>query len=459
MSEIRATFRRPFHVMAKPVGPACNLACSYCFYLEKGRLYPPTEKYRMPEAVLEVYIRDYLDSQETPEVHFAWQGGEPTLLGLDFFRRITEIQRLYADGRTVTNAFQTNGVLLNDDWGEFLAEHHFLVGLSVDGPRHLHNAHRVDRKSRPTFDRVMRGLEVLKKHRVDFNTLTVVNRRNAAEPLEVYRFLTEVGAEFLQFIPLVERAPDPQAVELNLDYACPPRRESPTDSGTAVTASSVTARQWGRFLTDIFDEWVRRDVGRVFVQHFDNTLASWHGVGPHLCVFSERCGNAMIVEHNGDVYACDHYMYPDYLLGNVTERRLEEIANDPRQVKFGSDKWDTLPRCCLECAYRFACNGECPKHRFIRSPDGEAGLNYLCAGYKHYFEHVAPAMKAMSDLLSRRQPPAMIMEMLAHREHQIAAHARPGPNDPCPCGSGRKFKKCCGSPKRGGDGKVEEVKG
>ncbi|MCS7048178.1 MAG: anaerobic sulfatase maturase [Verrucomicrobiae bacterium] len=416
--------------MIKPVGPICNLDCRYCFYLEKEKLFSPTENFRMPDAVLERFIQHYIESQPVPVITFAWQGGEPTLLGVDFFRKAVALQQRYANGKRIENALQTNGVLLDDEWGAFLAENQFLVGLSVDGPRELHDRYRVDKKQQPTFDRVMRGLEVLKKHHVEFNTLTVVHRHNARHPLEVYRFLKDIGSRYLQFIPLVERLPDAEARALGLDLAGPPSPDAVTAS-SEVTRWSVLPEDYGEFLVHIFDEWVRQDVGQVFVQLFDVALANWMGEPPGLCVFMERCGAAVAMEHNGDVYSCDHYVYPHYRLGNVLNASLGEMVQSAFQQKFGRDKSDTLPAYCRRCDVRFACHGECPKHRFLRTPDGEPGLNYLCAAYKRFFHHIDPFMRRMTQLIQSGLPAAHIMFLTARR------------NDPCPCGSGRKFKQCC----------------
>ena len=429
---------RPFHIMTKPIGPICNLDCKYCFYLEKEKLYPDSENFKMKDEVLETYIQRYIASQGTPEVTFAWQGGEPTLLGLSYFKRIVELQKKHSGGKPISNAIQTNGTLLDDEWCEFFTENRFLVGISIDGPAHLHDAYRVDKKQKPTFEQVMRGLNLLKKHKTEFNTLTVVNAVNSEKPLEVYNFLKEIGSGFMQFIPLVERKPDAAAQAANLDLA------APTDGGVStspVTSWSVPSRLYGEFLCAIFDEWVHKDVGRHFVQIFDVTLGNWVGAGPGLCVFSEKCGSALAIEHNGDLYSCDHYVYPQYKLGNLMNQSLGGMVHSPQQTKFGSDKSDTLPRYCRECEVRFACHGECPKHRFIRTPDGEAGLNYLCPGYKRFFNHVATHMNTMGELLQQRRPPAQIMEILAKQE-QEEAWKTAGRNDPCPCGSGKKRKSC-----------------
>lgn len=401
-----------YHIMTKPVGAICNLDCTYCYYLEKEKLYPSTENFRMTDAVLEQYVRQYIESQQVPEVGFAWQGGEPTLLGVEFFRKAVALQQKYANGKKITNALQTNGTLLDDEWCEFFTANGFLIGLSVDGPRELHDRYRVDKGQKPTFDRVMAGLALLKKHKTEFNTLTVVNRANSHKPLAVYRFLKEIGSGYMQFIPLVERKADAGAKELGLDYSEPPLAGKWSRS-EPVTSWSVESRQYGEFLVQIFDEWVRQDVGKVFVQMFDVSLGSWMGMGASLCVFAETCGNALVLEHTGDLFSCDHYVYPRYKLGNLLNTSLGEMVNSPAQRQFGNEKQTTLPKYCRECEVKFACNGECPKHRFIRTIDGEPGLNYLCAGYKRYFHHVDPYMRRMSELLRQGKPAALIMQEVA----------------------------------------------
>ncbi len=427
-----------FHIMTKPVGPICNLDCHYCFYLEKEKLYPQTSSWKMADEVLESYIRQYFEAQKAPVITFAWQGGEPTLLGVDYFRKIVELEKRYADGKRIENTLQTNGVLLDDRWGEFLAENGFLVGLSLDGPRALHDRYRVDKGGKPTFDRVMRGLGYLRKHGVEFNTLTVVQRHNSYHPLEVYRFLKEVGSGFMQFIPVVERIAE--AADANrLALVAPTSKER-----ASVSSWSVEPLQYGKFLCAIFDEWVRNDVAQYFVQMFDVALQSWMRLPPSLCVFAETCGAALAMEHNGDLYSCDHYVFPENKLGNVMENSLAALVDSPAQRKFGADKRDTLPRYCRECDVRFACNGECPKHRFTRTPDGEEGLNYLCAGYKMFFRHIDPYMKFMAAELQAERPPANVMAWVRARDAQSPGRQKPGRNDPCPCGSGKKYKKCCG---------------
>ncbi|MCC7174603.1 MAG: anaerobic sulfatase-maturation protein [Bryobacterales bacterium] len=432
----------PFHVISKPIGPFCNLDCKYCFYLEKGKLYPDThgrQGWAMSDAVLESYVRQYIEAQSVPVVSFAWQGGEPTLLGVDFFRRVLKFQQQYAHGKRIENSLQTNGVLLDDQWGEFLSTNRFLVGISIDGPRGIHNRYRVDRAGAPSFDRVVRGIEVLKKHGVEFNTLTVVQRDNSRHPLEVYRFLKEVGSGFLQFIPIVERAAQTGAEDGLVLIA--PDSEAPAK----VSEWSVEPFQYGKFLCAVFDEWVRNDVGSVFVQLFDVTLQDWVGGPPSLCVFAPACGDAMVIEHNGDLYSCDHYVYSRYRLGNILEDSLAAMACSPQQRSFGEAKQTALPAYCRECEFLYACNGECPKHRFERTPDGEPGLNYLCPAYKRFFSHVEPYMTFMAGELANRRAPANVMQWARERDVQGPGKRQIGRNDPCPCGSGRKYKKCCGS--------------
>lgn len=416
ISQVQSSDRKagaPFHVMTKPSGSRCNLDCHYCFYLEKEKLYPrgPDDVMRMSKELLEIYVRDYIAAQPGPVVSFAWQGGEPTLMGVDFFREAVALQRRYANGKKIENAFQTNGTLLDDEWGRFLGGEGFLVGISIDGPRALHDAYRVDRGQRPTFDRVMAGMDVLRKHKVEFNTLTTVHRKNAPQALEVYRFLRKHGSRFMQFIPIVERMP-----ENGLTLAPPPELDVTEGDGDALAGArvapwSVRPVEFGTFLCTIFDEWVERDVGRVFVQHFDSALMKWAGAPGGACVFAETCGRGLAVEHNGDVYSCDHYVYPGYRLGNLRETPLAELVDSPRQKKFGADKSSTLPRYCRECPVKFACNGDCPKHRFGRTPDGEPGLSYLCKSYRRFFTHIDPSMKTMAALLRRGRAPAEIMDL------------------------------------------------
>lgn len=408
-----AVRRSPFHVLTKPIGPICNLDCKYCFYLEKEKLYPSGESWKMSDEVLDAYIRQYIQQQDVPEIFFAWQGGEPTILGVEYFQKAVALQRKYANGKRIHNVLQTNGTLLDDSWCGFFARESFLIGLSIDGPRELHDRYRVDKKQQSTFDSVMAGLELLKKHRVEFNTLTVVHRANSQQPLEVYRFLSQINPGYLQFIPLVERAPAPGPLRvLNLDFAEPPVPGAAIDPDSPVTPWSVEANAYGEFLCAIFDQWVRHDVGRIFVQNFEVALRQWMGMQPGLCVFAETCGQAMALEHNGDLYSCDHYVYPRYKLGNLLNDPLRQMVDSPAQKNFGNAKRDSLPGFCRKCEVRFACNGECPKHRFISTPDGEPGLNYLCAAYKRYFTHIDPYLRTMRQLLQANRSPTEIMRMI-----------------------------------------------
>ncbi|MGF1448297.1 MAG: anaerobic sulfatase maturase [Opitutales bacterium] len=430
MASASQTASAPFHLMTKPIGPICNLECTYCFYLEKEQLFEKNERWRMSDDTLERYVKAYIQAQPGDEVNFAWQGGEPTLLGVDFFRKAVAWQKQYAGGKRISNAFQTNGTLLNEEWAQFLADAQFLVGISIDGPPELHNTYRVDKRGQDSYAKVMRGLECLKRHKVEFNTLTVVNRANSQHPLEVYKFLRNIGSTYLQFIPLVERQADVVAHKLGLDLAAPPdldhaRQLDGSTEGEApkVTEWSVRPHDYGEFLIRIFDRWVTRDVGRTYVQQFDTALAKWLGVPGGVCHFSETCGRALAIEHDGNVYACDHFVYPHYRLGNFLEDDLAAMADSPQMRKFGEDKRDTLPRYCRECTYLFACNGECPKHRFETTPDGEPGLNYLCAAYKRFFAHIDPALRVMAQLYRQGQPPAAIMTLLK-RDKLLLQRAR-----------------------------------
>lgn len=441
-----STLERPrsVHVMAKPSGAICNIDCKYCFYLEKEKLYPEKGKaWRMDDATLEQYVKQYIEAQDVPEVNFAWQGGEPTLMGVDFFKKAVAWQEQYANGKRITNAFQTNATLLNDEWGEFLSKNQFLVGISIDGPEEMHNHYRVDKGGKPTFDQVMRGVDIVKKHGVEFNTLTVLQAHNAQFPLEVYRFLKSIDSRYIQFIPIVERIAERPAEDLLMLV------DPGYDDKATVSKWSVSASQYGRFLCQVFDEWVRKDVGQYFVQMFDVALGAWMGQNPSLCIFSETCGDALIIEHNGDLYSCDHFVYPEYNLGNVHDQSISEMVAGPQQRKFGTDKRDMLPKFCRECDYRFACNGGCPKHRFIRTPDGEKGLNYFCQGYKMFFKHVDPYMRVMAGEISRGRPASNVVMWIQQREKErvVAQMQQAGRNDPCPCGSGKKYKHCHGRKK------------
>ena len=431
--------RRPnaFNVMVKPTGSVCNLNCTYCYYLEKKNLYPGKNDFKLPEDLLEKFIKDYIESQHVPVVTFVWQGGEPTLLGLEYFEKIVEIQKKYSAGKNIENAFQTNGTRLNDDWCKFFTDNRILVGISIDGEEHNHDHFRKTNSGGPTFKRAMKGVELLHKNKVEFNTLSVVNSYNVHYASETYRFLKKIGSGFIQFLPAVERIADKSSSE-NLLLV------SPSFSNKAsVTDWSVGAKDFGKFLITIFNEWVRNDVARYYVQIFDATLANYVGEMPGLCVFSETCGDALVMEHNGDVFSCDHYVYPEYFLGNINDTPLADLAKSQKQFDFGVDKRNKLPRYCLTCDVRWACHGECPKHRIINTPDGNPGLNYLCEGYKMFFRHTEPYMEYMAKELNNKRAPANVMQWIKNRENQVIKPAAPGRNDPCPCGSGKKFKNCC----------------
>ncbi len=430
-----------FHVLAKPTGAICNLDCEYCFFLSKELLYPGS-RFRMADQLQEAYIRQLLDAHaHAPEVVVAWQGGEPTIMGLEFFRRSIDLQRKYAlPGQRILNTLQTNGTLLDDEWGQFLKEHQFLVGISIDGPREIHDTYRVSKGGLPTFDRVIEGLDVLKKHSVDWNVLTTVHAANGDHGADVYRFLRdELGAFFVQFIPIVERATSESLPAANAGWSADnDMRPLYVQEGSLVTDRSVGPEQYGRFLVDVFEEWVRRDVGAVYVQMFDTALANWVGEPGGMCVHAETCGLQLALEHNGDLYCCDHFVEPDYLLGNISEQPLVELVASPEQQRFGEDKRDSLTRYCIDCDVRFACNGGCPKDRFATSPLGEPGQHYLCPSYELFFHHVDRPMRLMATLLGTERAPAEIMDVYR------AEDAKRGRNEPCTCGSGRKWKQCHG---------------
>jgi uncharacterized protein len=418
--------------MAKPTGSACNLNCAYCFFLKKEGLYPGSD-FRMPDEVHEGYIRQLLEAHQTPEVTVAWQGGEPTLMGLDFFRRSMELQKKYQKpGTRIENTFQTNGILLNDEWCQFFHDNNFLIGLSMDGPKDLHDFYRKDKGGRGTFDRVVRAARLLQKRKVEFNILCTVNSKNADHPLDVYRFFRDdLGTHYIQFIPIVERINE--------------KGETGFQEGNKVTDRSVRPDQWGRFLIEIFDEWVKKDVGQTFVLNFDGALAGWLGMAGTVCIFGPTCGLGMALEHNGDLYSCDHFVEPDYYLGNILKTSLIELVASEKQGKFGKNKRDTLPKYCRECEVLSICNGECSKNRFIETPDEEPGLNYLCEGYKAFFKHADRPMKIMADLIRRGKLAEEVMKVMGTEEKGgERGSMKSGRNEPCFCGSGLKFKKCHG---------------
>ncbi|NQU23866.1 MAG: anaerobic sulfatase maturase [Candidatus Nealsonbacteria bacterium] len=418
------------HVIAKPIGPVCNLRCAYCFYLDKESLYGQGEDWRMSDRTLDAFVRQYIEAQ--PEavdvIDFAFQGGEPTLLGIDFFRRVIELQKEHRPpDKQIQNALQTNGLLLDDRWCEFLRANNFLVGLSIDGPIDLHDKYRRDKQGRGTFERVAATMQRLSRHGVEFNALTCVNRHNGDHGRRVYRFLRDAGVQFMQFIPIVER----------LENAEP----------QAVSDRSVRPEQFGRFLIEVFDEWVGRDVGQVFVRDCDQALSAWvSAAGADLCVYAQHCGRAVAIEHNGDLYSCDHFVDLPHKLGNIHDTPIRELANSPEQEQFGRDKHQKLPNVCRRCPWLFICNGACPKDRFVAA-DGQPGLNYLCPGYKAFFKHIDPTMKAMAAEVQAGRPAAGVMHRLRAGRQQAREEAvATGPirrNAPCPCGSGKKFKSCC----------------
>ena len=429
-----------FHLLAKPSGATCNINCTYCFFLSKEALYP-NEKSRMSEETLETYIRQLLESHRTPNVTVAWQGGEPTLMKVEFFQHAVELVEKYRKpGQIIQHTFQTNGLLLNDEWGVFFKEHDFLVGLSVDGPREIHNTYRLDRNGKGTFDLVMKGWRVLRKHNVDFNILCTVNAANEHHGRTVYRFFRdELGAKWVQFIPIVERATAETLEIANQGWSEHPgqKRLLYTQEGNLVTERTVGGEQYGRFLVDIFEEWVRRDVGKVFVQLFDVTLEAFFG--RHLlCIHAPTCGYGPALEYNGDFYSCDHFVEPRFLLGNIHKTHMLEMVASPEQRKFGENKRDTLTTQCKECKVRHLCNGGCPKDRFALSRDGEPGQNYLCAGLELFFMHTGPAFTRMAQLVQQGRAPAEAMEWVAAEDEKRGAY------QPCPCGSGKKFHFCHG---------------
>ena len=380
-------FARPLYVMLKPVGAACNLACNYCYYLEKSNLYKHQPKRQMSEELLERFVKDYIEAQTMNEVVFTWHGGEPTLRPLSFYQKAVELQKKYAGGRIIHNSLQTNGTLLTDEWCRFLKANNWLVGISIDGPEELHDRYRRDSQGKPSWKRVMEGIRLLQHYGVEWNAMAVVNRYNADHPQAFYRFFKSIGCQYIQFTPIVER---------NMQHADGRHLASINDADDApVTDFSVTPEQWGSFLCGLFDEWVKQDIGRVFVQIFDSMLANWVGVAPGSCIYAKECGHAGVMEFNGDVYSCDHFVFPQYKLGNINDRTLIEMLYGEKQRRFSQLKYNKLPRQCKECRWAFACHGECPKNRFVNDRYGNPGLNYLCEGYRRFLEHIAPTMNEM----------------------------------------------------------------
>jgi uncharacterized protein len=396
------------HILAKPIGPVCNLNCAYCFYLEKKVFFADNENYRMSDRVLEAFVQKYIRTNNMPEIPFAWQGGEPMLMGIDFFRKAVKLQKQYGQGKLITNSLQTNGTLLTDEWCDFLAKNQFLVGLSLDGPEDVHNRYRVDGQGKGAFSAVMDSLKLMEKHGVEYNVLACVTRESAHRPLDVYHFLREQNVRFIQFIPIVERMPDDSTRALGLTLAAPPDTGSKTSE--EVTPWTVMPEDYGDFLIGVFEEWVRNDVGKIFVMNFEWALMAWIGGQAAVCQFSRQCGRSVIMEHNGDIYSCDHFVYPRYLLGNILSSDPLQLVDSPKQTAFGKRKETSLPRFCQDCEVLFACRGECFKHRFVTTLTNEPGLNYLCGGYKKFFRHINEYMKAMRELLENNLPVSYIMD-------------------------------------------------
>lgn len=397
-------FAKPLYVMLKPAGAHCNLACKYCYYLEKNKLYPTAQRHLMSDEMLEQFTREYIEAQTMNQVLFTWHGGEPLLRSIDFYRKALSLQQKYARGRRIDNVIQTNGTLLTDEWCEFFAQNHWLVGISIDGPQPYHDHYRLTAAGKPSWKKVMQGIKLLKKHGVEWNAMAVVNTYNANHPLEFYRFFKENGCQFLQFTPIVERLTRHEDGRTLASLA--------DKDEISLSEASVAPELWGYFLCAIFDEWVRKDVGKIFVEIFDCTLANWMGISPGICAYSKECGHAGVMEHNGDVYSCDHFVFPEYKLGNIRDHSLIDMLYGEQQQEFSRLKHSSLPRQCKECDMEFACHGECPKNRFMKDKYGDSGLNYLCPGYYHYYQHVAPYMDYMKQELMSQRPPSNIMKVV-----------------------------------------------
>lgn len=401
---IANSFAKPLYVMLKPAGAHCNLACKYCYYLEKNKLYPTAQRHLMSNEMLEQFTREYIEAQTMNQVLFTWHGGEPLLRSINFYRKALSLQQKYAGGRRIDNVIQTNGTLLTDEWCEFFAQNHWLVGISIDGQQPDHDHYRLTAAGKPSWKKVMQGIKLLKKHGVEWNAMAVVNAYNVNHPMEFYRFFKENGCQFLQFTPIVERLTRHEDGRTLASLA--DKNEIP------LSEASVTPEQWGYFLCAIFDEWVRKDVGKIFVEIFDCTLANWMGISPGICAYSKECGHAGVMEHNGDVYSCDHFVFPEYKLGNIRDHSLIDMLYGEQQQEFSRLKHSSLPRQCKECDMEFACHGECPKNRFMKDKYGDSGLNYLCPGYYHYYQHVAPYMDYMKQELMAQRPPSNIMKVV-----------------------------------------------
>lgn len=403
-----------FNIMLKPAGSLCNLDCAYCYYLDKSEIYGGKEP-RMTEEMLENIVKQYIEANDVPEVQFNWHGGEPLVMGMDFYRKALEFERKYAGDKKVFNTIQTNGTLIDRSWARFFKENGFLVGISIDGPADIHDRYRKDKGGSPTFDKVCRGLRYLQDAGVEFNTMSTVNRQCEGRGLEVYQFLKSLGSRYMQFMPVVEHVKYPLNAAGRPVKSGRPHIVDPAEEGATLAPWSISDIAFGKFLCDIFDYWVRNDVGRYYVVTFDSVLANWYGERPGMCIFARTCGDNSVLEHNGDLYPCDHFVYPKYLLGNIADSGIREMMKSSRNVEFGMSKRQGLPGKCMKCKYLFACNGECPKHRFSRTDAGETGLNTLCAGYYKFFDHVAPYMDKMTELLRQQQPPALIMPWARNR--------------------------------------------
>ncbi len=400
---------KSYAIIAKPIGPICNLNCGYCYYRNKKSLFPETKSFRMTTGILKAFIKQYIEAQDTPEIQFVWQGGEPTLMGKDFFRKAIKLQNQYSAGKKISNAIQSNGILLDDEWCAFLASNQFLVGVSVDGPERFHDHYRKDVNNNPTFKKVIQSVERLKYHGVSFNTVTVLNNMNIQYPREVYRFLKDFGEGFIQFIPAIE--PIGKSIKNNMGSVSEfPLKPTLKNAAAGLSRSSITPGQFADFYIQIFNEWIKKDIGDYFVQFFDVALNNWMGMPSPLCTFSKSCENSGVLEHNGDIYTCDHYVYPEYKLGNIMDSDLAQIMEIQKDIRPG--KSETLPGCCQKCEYLFACNGGCPKHRIIESPDGKPGLNYFCQAYKKIFRHMSPYMDLMKKLLQSGRPAYLIKDYI-----------------------------------------------
>jgi len=420
----------PFHVMIKPRGAICNLECDYCYYLKKKEMYP-NASLRMDDEILEIFIKDYISSQETKEITFAWQGGEPTLMGLDFYKKAVKFQEKYnKNNQKILNTFQTNAFLITEEWARFFKSNDFLLGISIDGPQNLHDKFRRDKKGNGTFNEIMEKLKIVMKHQIDYNILTCVNSENVKFPLEVYHFLRDdIKADFIQFIPIVN--------EIN---------QNAKTNFANVSEHTVLGTAYGNFLIKIFDDWVSNDVGQVFVQIFDSALASWMGYPAGVCVFDKVCGKGMALEFNGDVYSCDHFVTHEHFIGNIKTQSLANMLTLDVQQQFGIAKWNTLTEKCRKCDVLAACYGGCPKNRIVPLKNKSFKQNYLCSGYKKFFTHIKPYMKIMGEELKNQRSASNIVKILKNRNSpKNATKTKLGRNDPCYCGSGKKYKKCHGN--------------